>query len=54
MKVLITGGGGFLGSALAKKLLSLGNEVTILGRRSYPEFEKMFYCFGIDPDEETG
>ena len=48
MKVLITGGGGFLGSALAKKLLSLGNEVTILGRRSYPEFEKMFYCIQTD------
>ena len=44
MKILITGGGGFLGSALAKRLLSLGNEVTILGRRSYPELEKMFYC----------
>ena len=48
MKVLITGGGGFLGSSLAKKLLSLGNEVTILGRRSYPEFEKMFYCIQTD------
>ena len=42
MKVLITGGGGFLGSSLAKKLLILGNEVTILGRQSYPKLKKMF------------
>ena len=48
MKVLITGGGGFLGSSLAKKLLSLGNEVTILGRRSYPKFKKKFYCVQTD------
>ena len=48
MKVLITGGGGFLGSSLAKKLLSLGNEVTILGRQSYPEFEKIFSCIKAD------
>ena len=42
MKVLITGGGGFLGSSLAKKLFVLGNEVTIVGRQSYPKLQKMF------------
>ena len=45
MKVLITGGGGFLGSCLAKKLLVLGHEVTILGRQSYPKLKKMFLDF---------
>ena len=48
MKVLITGGGGFLGSCLAKKLLGLGNEVTILGRQSYPKLKKMFHCIKAD------
>ena len=45
MKILITGGGGFLGSSLAKKLLILGNEVTILGRQSYPKLKKMFHLY---------
>jgi 2-alkyl-3-oxoalkanoate reductase len=48
MKILITGGGGFLGSSIAKKLVALGNEVTILGRKSYPEFEKIFHCIKAD------
>jgi len=48
MKVLITGGGGFLGRSLANKLLELGYEVTILGRKSYPNFEKIFSCIKAD------
>ena len=48
MKILITGGGGFLGGSIAKKLLALGNEVTILGRKSYPEYEKKFNCIKTD------
>jgi 2-alkyl-3-oxoalkanoate reductase len=48
MKILITGGGGFLGGSIAKKLLALGNEVTILGRKSYPEYEKKFNCIKAD------
>ena len=48
MKVLITGGGGFLGSSLARKLLEGGNEVTILGRKSYPEFENFTHCVKAD------
>ena len=48
MKILITGGGGFLGSSLAKRLYNLGNEVTILGRKSYPEFEGIYNCIRAD------
>ena len=33
MKVLVTGGGGFVGSALCRQLRALGHDVTALGRR---------------------
>jgi nucleoside-diphosphate-sugar epimerase len=36
MNVLVTGGGGFLGSHLACRLLDMGHRVTVLGRRRYP------------------
>ncbi len=35
-KVLVTGGGGFIGSALVRALVERGREVRILGRRRYP------------------
>ncbi len=35
MRVLVTGGGGFLGSHIARRLDALGKEVTIFGRRHY-------------------
>jgi len=41
MKVLVSGGGGFLGKALSKKLIKEGYEVFSLSRRSYPDLEKM-------------
>ena len=41
MKVLVTGGGGFLGSALTKKLIERGYQVSVLNRRRYPEVEKL-------------
>ena len=48
MKVLITGGGGFLGSHLARNLLKQGNEVSILGRNSYPDLGKSITCIQAD------
>lgn len=41
MKLLITGGGGFLGSALAGRLIALGHDVTVLGRNKYPAVEAL-------------
>jgi 2-alkyl-3-oxoalkanoate reductase len=36
MNVLVTGGGGFLGSHLACRLHAMGHSVSVLGRRRYP------------------
>ncbi|MFQ5481606.1 MAG: NAD-dependent epimerase/dehydratase family protein [Nitrospinaceae bacterium] len=36
MRVLVTGGGGFLGGRLARRLLALGGQVAVYGRRRYP------------------
>ncbi|MFH1109154.1 MAG: NAD-dependent epimerase/dehydratase family protein [Planctomycetota bacterium] len=36
MKVLVTGGGGFLGSAIVRMLRERGDEVSVLGRGTYP------------------
>ncbi|MBI3289640.1 MAG: NAD-dependent epimerase/dehydratase family protein [Elusimicrobia bacterium] len=44
MRALVTGGGGFLGAALARKLRERGDEVRVFGRGSYPELE----AIGID------
>jgi len=37
MHALVTGGGGFLGSAIVRRLLGRGDRVRVLGRHSYPE-----------------
>ena len=37
MRVLVTGGGGFLGRAIAEQLLARGHAVTAAGRHAYPE-----------------
>ncbi|NRA63872.1 MAG: NAD-dependent epimerase/dehydratase family protein [Pseudobacteriovorax sp.] len=40
MKVFVTGGGGFLGSAIVKLLLARGDEVHTINRGRYPELEQ--------------
>ena len=39
MKVLVTGGGGFVGRAVIKRLLDRGDQVTSLGRSAQPALE---------------
>ncbi len=41
MRALVTGGGGFLGSAITRELLSRGDEVTVLSRSHYPSMEAL-------------
>ena len=44
MKILVTGGGGFLGQAIVKRLLARGDHVRVLNRRAYPTLEAL----GVD------
>lgn len=41
MKVLVTGGGGFLGQAVVRQLLERGHAVRIFNRSSYPALEAL-------------
>ncbi len=41
MKALVTGGGGFIGRYVVKKLLDRGDRVRILGRKNYPDLQKL-------------
>lgn len=41
MKVLVTGGGGFLGKHIVARLLERGDEVTSVARSDYPELREM-------------
>ena len=40
VKVLVTGGGGFLGSRIAQMLHARGDDVLVLGRHPYPHHEQ--------------
>ena len=41
MKVLVTGGGGFLGKAVCKQLVARGHEVRAFNRNDYPELKSL-------------
>lgn len=41
MNILVTGGGGFLGGAIARELHERGDTVTVFGRRPYPHLESL-------------
>lgn len=41
MKILVTGGGGFLGGAICNMLKARGDDVVSLSRRAYPALEEM-------------
>jgi len=41
VRALVTGGGGFTGAALARKLRERGDEVRVFGRGSYPDLEAL-------------
>ena len=41
MKAFITGGGGFVGSAIVRQLVDKGIEVAVFGRNHYPDLDKL-------------
>jgi len=41
VKILVTGGGGFLGSAIARKLVARGDAVRVLARGEYPALTEL-------------
>lgn len=41
MKAFVTGGGGFVGSAIVRQLVDNGVEVAVFGRNHYPHLEKL-------------
>ena len=44
MKILVTGGGGFLGAAIVRQLLARGDQVRVLNRNHYPSLQAL----GVD------
>ena len=43
-RVLVTGGGGFIGKALVRELVGRGIETAVIGRNPYPELESLWVC----------
>lgn len=44
--ILVTGGGGFVGSALVRKLVDRGYDVSVIGRRDYPYLSELgVHCY---------
>ncbi len=41
MRALVTGGGGFLGSAIVRQLRARGDDVVVLARGDYPELDRL-------------
>lgn len=41
MRILVTGGGGFLGQAIVRALIERGDEVAVLNRSAYPALEAL-------------
>ena len=41
MRILVTGGGGFLGQYIVRQLVARGDYVRVVGRRKYPEIERL-------------
>jgi len=48
MRVLVTGGGGFLGSHIARQLHKRGHRVAVLGRSAYPHLDEEIECIQAD------
>jgi nucleoside-diphosphate-sugar epimerase len=41
MRILVTGGGGFLGQYIVRQLVARGDRVRVVGRRRYPDLESL-------------
>jgi nucleoside-diphosphate-sugar epimerase len=41
MRILVTGGGGFLGQYIVRQLVARGDDVRVVGRRRYPEIQRL-------------
>jgi len=54
MRVLVTGGGGFLGSCIAKKLHARGDQVIVLGRRKYSHLSAGIESIVCDVRDKEG
>jgi len=54
MRVLVTGGGGFLGSCIAKRLHERGDQVIVLGRRKYSHLDSGIESIACDIRDKGG